>query len=884
MLGDDKASASFNKFARSVESANRSVDRHNAALSAQGKAATAAQGGILSLAGTVTGFGAAQDVASRKTSMFAKVLAGINLATGVLEPAMAGLIVTTGALAAAGTAAAAGMGAYGLALKPVMTQVSDLMKLQEQAAKGSKASQEQLQKALKTTPPVVVAFAASVTRAKTAYTSWGDSLARPVLAPLTLGLRFVKPVLAAISPLVRAAAGAVRVLVGELGGMVLSPSFERGVQTLLPHVQPVILNLAHAFGNVASGIWGIVKAFLPMSDTITGGVEKLTAKFKQWGQSLPSHSGFKALMTMFRQQTPLAVGVLKNLAVIIGNVARATVGLASPANSKALLQILTPLTQIMARLTANQGLVRAVLYFLLLRKTLMSLSPAFLVVRGGFGFLANLPKMLAIAQLVVLKGVVLAIAAATKIWTAAQWLLNVAMNANPVGLIITGIAALIAVFVLLWKKCAWFRDFWRAAWGVIKGAAVAVWDWIKGHWPLLLSILTGPIGAAVIWIVRHWGMVTAAFRAAIQVLRNAFAAFVNFVLGIFGTILHGAARAFGWIPGIGGKLRGASAAFDRFRRDVNNSIRGINGRTVTVGVNLSTQKRWTGMGAASGGHVQGLIRGQGGPTADRAGLFALSDREYVIRAASVSKYGTRFLDAVNAGRLAGGGLAGGGQVTVTPRTPPESTIRSNILAGLTAAIDSIAKRLIEALTGGSGSKLVNYARQFVGRVPYVWGGSTPAGWDCSGFTSWVYHHFGYPAPRTSQQQQLWAKPSGDKAGALVFFYGRNGAASHVGLSMGNGKMINAYGTGYGTIISPSRMAGFSGFGVPPRGFARGGVITEPITGVGLRSGRRYMFGERGPETVTPGRGGTQITIGPVYVSEAADVDLLARRLAFGLGI
>ncbi len=117
-----------------------------------------------------------------------------------------------------------------------------------------------------------------------------------------------------------------------------------------------------------------------------------------------------------------------------------------------------------------------------------------------------------------------------------------------------------------------------------------------------------------------------------------------------------------------------------------------------------------------------------------------------------------------------------------------------------------------AVGGASGNAMVRYGESFLGS-PYVWGGTTPAGWDCSGFTSWVYHHFGIPAPRTSQQQQLWASPSSDRPGALVFFYGTGGSATHVGLSVGNGTMVNAANPAVGTVISST--AGNSGFGVPP---------------------------------------------------------------------
>lgn len=60
--------------------------------------------------------------------------------------------------------------------------------------------------------------------------------------------------------------------------------------------------------------------------------------------------------------------------------------------------------------------------------------------------------------------------------TAAQWLLDAAMIANPIGLIVIAIVALIGVFVLLWTKCAWFRDLWKGLWSDIRKLAVAAWQ------------------------------------------------------------------------------------------------------------------------------------------------------------------------------------------------------------------------------------------------------------------------------------------------------------------------------------------------------------------------------------------------------------------------
>jgi phage-related protein len=70
-------------------------------------------------------------------------------------------------------------------------------------------------------------------------------------------------------------------------------------------------------------------------------------------------------------------------------------------------------------------------------------------------------------------------AVATGVMTAAQWLLNVALASNPIGLIILGIAALIAIFVIAWNKSETFRNILIATWEGIKGAAVAVFGFVR---------------------------------------------------------------------------------------------------------------------------------------------------------------------------------------------------------------------------------------------------------------------------------------------------------------------------------------------------------------------------------------------------------------------
>ena len=96
---------------------------------------------------------------------------------------------------------------------------------------------------------------------------------------------------------------------------------------------------------------------------------------------------------------------------------------------------------------------------------------------------------------------------------------------------------------------------------------------------------------------------------------------------------------------------------------------------------------------------------------------------------------------------------------------------------------------------GSASAIIAYAKQFLG-TPYVWGGTTPSGFDCSGFTSYVFRNAaGINLPRVSRDQQnvgTRISPSDVQPGDLVF---RGNPAYHVGIYIGGGQYIHAPQTG-----------------------------------------------------------------------------------------
>ncbi|WP_404814437.1 C40 family peptidase [Clostridium algoriphilum] len=114
-------------------------------------------------------------------------------------------------------------------------------------------------------------------------------------------------------------------------------------------------------------------------------------------------------------------------------------------------------------------------------------------------------------------------------------------------------------------------------------------------------------------------------------------------------------------------------------------------------------------------------------------------------------------------------------------------------AATTAAKQVELDKISNAAAFSSNSVLA-YASNFLG-IPYVWGGTSPLGFDCSGFTQYVFSHFGVNLPRVSEDQQnvgTLVSRVNLQPGDLVFF-GR--PAHHVGIYVGNGKMINAPHTG-----------------------------------------------------------------------------------------
>lgn len=130
--------------------------------------------------------------------------------------------------------------------------------------------------------------------------------------------------------------------------------------------------------------------------------------------------------------------------------------------------------------------------------------------------------------------------------TAIQWLWNIAMDANPIGLVVAAVAILIGVIIYLATKTQFFQTIWKAIWGKIGDPVKAAWAWLKSA-----------TSAIVNWFVAVWkgapNAIGAAFKNVAAVLAYPFKVAFNGIAWAWNNTigrLHFSIPS--WVPGIGG--------------------------------------------------------------------------------------------------------------------------------------------------------------------------------------------------------------------------------------------------------------------------------------------------------------------------------------------
>jgi hypothetical protein len=278
---------------------------------------------------------------------------------------------------------------------------------------------------LKDMPPATRDAAVAFRGARKDLMAWSDSLAPATMPIFTRALNLVGQILPKTSTLVRIAAASFDDLLGSIEHGVKGGGLDAFMSKLNKAAADSLPRLLGAVKNIGAGLAGILGAFLPFSGQLAGGLEKLTQKFATFGRNLGSNPAFQNWMRDMMARGPVILSLLGNLAQIVLNVAQA----------------LAPFTGLTLKVTAAlAGMVAA-------------------IPQGVMDWLAP-----------AITGIVLAI----KAWAVVQGVLNLALAASPIGIVVVAIAALAAGLIYAYRHSATFRSIVRSAFNAVRDAATSL--------------------------------------------------------------------------------------------------------------------------------------------------------------------------------------------------------------------------------------------------------------------------------------------------------------------------------------------------------------------------------------------------------------------------
>jgi phage-related protein len=531
----------------------------------------------------------------------------------------------------------------------------------------------------------------------------------PVLYPLIVAFRDAMiPVVNAVSGALVALRPSFALIVAALKTLLapiakLLTSIVPLVPLLIGALVPAFIVVTGAVGQFLTMLTPLLPALTPIIAALVTGLTPVLAAL---GAVMPQ------VVAAVGQLVPPLLGIAVALLPIlppISQLATALIGALVPA-AVALVPPLTDIANVIA-----QALPGAIRILLPVFSTLTGFvkDPAFLLLAGTIGGIVLAVKAWGVAQniangvikaaaevqrlytlavnstilanaraaigFIAEKVALVASSIATGVATAAQWLLNIALDANPVGLIILAIAALVAAFVLAYQHSDTFRKIVQGALHAVAAAFVFLWDgakavfgWLVDHWKLVLSIITGPIGAIIGFVVSHWDTI----RATIV---NGFNAVVNFFSSIPGKFLAaGQAIMQGLVNGIDAGLnwvRDKVRGLGNLIPDWLKSVLGISSPSkvmADVGTNILT-------GLASGitaklPHLKRTLSGIGDVISNGLAVTPTTDLSGLATGVTASIKTGVAAASVNPGTLAV-------TAATTPAAMPGITININVAPG-----------------------------------------------------------------------------------------------------------------------------------------------------------------------------------------------------------
>ncbi|WP_282698201.1 hypothetical protein [Streptomyces sp. CC208A] len=588
---------------------------------------------------------------------------------GVGIPAVAALTTAIAGLAAGAVAAGLAVGAFSLAVKPQMEMMQEsadaadklaqaeedearkaelAAKLKAQGSDLATKAEKAYQTARLKTKEAELAYqrqtagmpkatreaALAQAKLKLAHEEWSESLADTTMPVFTKGLNILRDLLPVLTPFVKAAAGALDDMLDRVAKGVKSAKFKEWTADMAEASGPALSNFIQVIANLGRGFMGLMQAFLPTSDGITGGLVDMTDAFADWAQGLKGSEGFEKFLDIAREgggalgQLALAAGnLLVALGPLIGVTAEIALAIANIINSlppDVLAGIAAGVTAVALAFKAYQlyALIAAGASLVLESRLWMQIGLWLAAARTAVASMLAMARAavvhaattaaawlgaalravgtfaLAVARAALaVVGQMAMMAARAVVWAAtmaAQWLIAM----GPIGWIILAVGALVTAIIVYWDE--------------IKAATVAAWDWlvktIKQFGLDLIRWFTGwPIWAT---IAKHWQAVKDGSRRLWDGLMNWLRGLPGRIIGFFAGWSIAAVITRHWQGAKDGAIRQGRALLDWMRnlpREIGRALGKLGGLLVSHGRDI-VRGLWEGI-KSMGGWIKSQVGG-----------------------------------------------------------------------------------------------------------------------------------------------------------------------------------------------------------------------------------------------------------------------------------
>ncbi|HHX0050125.1 TPA: hypothetical protein ACU3MV_002449 [Staphylococcus aureus] len=334
-----------------------------------------------------------------------------------------------------------------------------------------------------------------------------------------------------------------------------SAAGENSITRFIEYTKTNLPIIGNIFKNVFAGINNLMNAFSGSSTGIFQSLEQMTAKFREWSEQVGQSQGFKDFVSYIQTNGPLIMQ-------LIGNIARGLVAFATAMApiASAVLRVAVAITGWIANLfeahPATAQLVGVIITLvgafrfliapiLAVMDFLGPLAARLVALVTKFGW-AKTGTLVLSKAMTSLKGPIKLVTAIFQLLFGKIGLIRNAITGlvtafgilgGPITIVIGVIAALIAIFVLLWNKNEGFRNFIINAWNAIKTFMVNVWNVLKAVasvvWNAILTAITTAVSNVYNFIMIIWNQIV----AYLQGLWNGIIAIATTVWNLLVTII-----------------------------------------------------------------------------------------------------------------------------------------------------------------------------------------------------------------------------------------------------------------------------------------------------------------------------------------------------------